>query len=208
MTQAALTNPADGAAPASPPATAWTITSRQRDPQIFAGLRGDDVEDWLDNYNRVSSFNRWDDKLKLLNVVFYLTDVAKTWFLNHEEDLADWAQFTAQLRQIFGTSTSRLEAAKKKLDERVQHPAESYTSYIEDVLALCRRVNRDMSECDRVKHILKEFPLLPSTHSPCKTPALYAMSSRLANASMSSRPCGCSHRLATQLLPTKVTCAQ
>lgn len=139
----------------SPAAPSWTITSRQRDPPLFAGLRGEDVDDWIDNYNRVSSYNRWDDSLKLVNVAFYLTDVAKTWFLNHEEDLTDWTCFCTQLRQIFGTSSTRSEAAKKKLNERVQHPSETYTSYIEDVLALCRRVDGSMSEEDRVRHVLK-----------------------------------------------------
>lgn len=98
---------------AAPTPPSWTVTSRQRDPQVFAGLRGDDVEDWLDNYNRVSAFNRWDDNLKLLNVVFYLTDVAKTWFLNHEADLTTWETFEEKLRQIFGTSTTRSEGAKR-----------------------------------------------------------------------------------------------
>lgn len=142
-----------GSTSTAPPS--WTITSRQRDPQVFAGLRGEDVEDWIDNYNRVSSYNRWDDSLKLLNVVFYLADVAKTWFLNHEDTLTDWTCFTNQLRQIFGTASTRSETAKKKLNERVQHPDETYTSYIEDVLALCRRVSASMSEEERVRHILK-----------------------------------------------------
>lgn len=155
MREGDLTNPADGPAPANPLAPAWIVTSRQRDPQMFSGLPGDDVEDWLDDYNRVSAFNGWDDKLKLASVNFHLREVAKTWYLNNKEDLTDWSRFTADIRKIFGTSTLRSDAAKKKLAERVQHPAESYTSYIEDVLALCKRVNREMAESDRVKHILK-----------------------------------------------------
>lgn len=86
----------DGAAPASSPAPVWTITSQQRDPKIFAGLRHDDVEDWLDHYERVSSFNRWDDTQKLRHVGFCLSDVAETWYLNHKEDLTDWSIFTTQ----------------------------------------------------------------------------------------------------------------
>lgn len=133
----------------------FTMTSPQRDPPSFAGLRGDDVEEWLDSYNRVSSFNRWDDAYKLIEVPFRLTKVAKTWFFNHREDFTDWDKFTSDLRRIFGTSSTGAEAAKKKLNERVQHPMETYTSYIEDVLALCRRVDGSMSEEDRVRHILK-----------------------------------------------------
>lgn len=37
------------------------LTGRQRDPPFFFGLPGEDVEDWLDQYNRVSQFNSSDD---------------------------------------------------------------------------------------------------------------------------------------------------
>lgn len=139
----------------SPGPAQCIVTSCQRDPPNFAGLRGDDVEDWLDSYERVSAYNRWDDTLKLKNVWLYLSEVAKTWFLNKEDTIDDWADFTTKLRLIFGSSAVRSEGAKKKLAVRLQRPNETYTSYIEDVLALCRRVDKDMSEADRVRHILK-----------------------------------------------------
>ncbi|KAG0422609.1 hypothetical protein HPB47_001581 [Ixodes persulcatus] len=99
-------------------------------------------------------YNRWDNPTKLANVVFYLTDVAKTWFLNHEQEIPDWDAFTTKLKDIFGTPTSRKENAKKKLETRRQGE-ETYTSYIEDVLALCRRVNCEMQESERVRNLLK-----------------------------------------------------
>lgn len=37
----------------------------------------------------------------------------------------------------------------------MQQGIEIYTSYIEDVLALCRRVDKDIQESDRVRHNLK-----------------------------------------------------
>lgn len=144
-----------GASSASSSAPVWTISSRQRDPPNFSGLRGEDVEDWLDTYNRVSAFNRWDDALKLSNVGWSLHEVAKTWFFNNHHRLTTWSAFTTELRKIFGSSATRAEAAKKKLDERTQRLGESYTSYIEDVLALCHRANKDMTEESRVRHVLK-----------------------------------------------------
>lgn len=132
-----------------------TVTSPQREPPVFAGLRGDDVEEWLDLYNRVGSANRWTEAEKLSYLPFYLTSVAKTWYFNHETDFVDWSTFANKLRQIFGCSSGRSEAAKQKLAVRLQLAHESYTSYIEDVLALCRRANKDMTEDERVRHILK-----------------------------------------------------
>lgn len=131
-------------------------TTRQRDPPKCAGLRGNDVEEWLDNCPRVSAYNRWEDSLKLLNAGFSLSEVAKTWYLNHEKSIPNWKTFTSEFRKIFGTSTNRSEGAKRKLEARAQHPCESYTSYIEDVLALCRRVNMDMSESDHVYATYRE----------------------------------------------------
>lgn len=157
MTQGGPTdvNAAMGAPSASLSAPAWTITCRQREPRSFTGLPHEDVEDWLDHYERVSSFNRWDDSLKRRHVGFYLDLIAETWYHNNERDLPDWQRFTSELRRVFGASSMRTEAAKKKLDERVQRPGESYTSYIEDVIALCRRADTDMTEESRVRHVLK-----------------------------------------------------
>lgn len=147
------------AGPSTVPAPMGTpsclVTTPQKDPPMFAGLRGDDVEEWLEQYDRVGAINHWDDPAKLTHVAFYLTGVAKTWYFNHELDFVSWASFKQQLRQIFANPSIRSDIAKKKLAERVQQTGESYTSYIEDVLALCRRVNTAMTETDRVRHLLK-----------------------------------------------------
>lgn len=144
---------------ASTTTPAWMVTSRQREPPSFSGLPGDDVQNWIENYHLVSTFNQWDDSLKLLNVSWSLNEVAKTWFYNNREQFTDWERFTTELRRIFGRACTRSEAAKRKLEDRIQQPGESYTSYIEDVLALCRRANKDMTEEDLVRQILKGISL-------------------------------------------------
>ncbi|CAN7951213.1 unnamed protein product, partial [Ixodes pacificus] len=126
-----------------------------RHPKTFAGLREDDVEDWLDVYERVSLYNKWDDQAKLRNAIFYISDVAKIWFTNHEDEIATWLQFKTQLAEIFGKPTNRKAIAERKLAARIQTSSETYTSYIEDVLSLCRRCDKDMSEADRVRHVIK-----------------------------------------------------
>ncbi|KAH7948645.1 hypothetical protein HPB51_028426 [Rhipicephalus microplus] len=49
---------------------------RIRDPPIFTGADGTDVEDWLAIYERVSVRNKWDEDGKFTNLVFYLAGVA------------------------------------------------------------------------------------------------------------------------------------
>lgn len=125
----------------------WVISGHQHDPHLFTGLRGEYVEDWLDEYDRVSVANCWNDPLKLNHVSFYLAGAAKIWFYNYQVDFADWANFKQQLQQIFGILAILFTLAKKTLDSHKQQHGESYTSYIEDkVLALCRRANSAMTE--------------------------------------------------------------
>ncbi|CAN7951135.1 unnamed protein product [Ixodes pacificus] len=131
------------------------MSSRQRDPRVFSGIGDEDVEEWVDFYSRVSLHNKWDDHTKLANVVFYLSDVAKTWFLNHESDITSWEVFSSRVHEVFGRPEDRKAAARRRLTVRAQLPTEGYTSYIEDILTLCRKVDPAMPEVDRVRHVLK-----------------------------------------------------
>lgn len=122
---------------------------------MFSGMEVEDVNDWLDSFDRVSRHNNWDALTKLNNVVFYLLDVAKTWFLNHEAEFRDWEMFSSRFRDLFGRPTFRSTEAQQKLAFRVQRPEEPYTAYIEDVLALCRRVDAQMPETEKCRHLIK-----------------------------------------------------
>ena len=48
-------------------------------PPTFHGSPGEDPEDWLDQFERVAVFNRWEDDTKLRYVFFSLDGPAKTW---------------------------------------------------------------------------------------------------------------------------------
>lgn len=128
---------------------------RQRDPTIFSGTDENDVEDWLTSYERVSVYNKWDDVTKLNNVIFYLAGVANLWYRNHEADIQTWSIFKTKFADVFGRPAVRQLRAEQRLRERSQQASESFTSYIEDVVDLCKRVNARMSEADKIQHILK-----------------------------------------------------
>ncbi|KAG0411983.1 hypothetical protein HPB47_010870 [Ixodes persulcatus] len=137
------------------PFNIWHPSTRQRDPKHFSGLGEEEIEEWLDLYERISAYNRWDNASKLANIIFYFTDVAKTWYLNHETEWQTWDDFTNRAKDVFGRPENRRAIADRRLTYRVQQPTESYTSYIEDVLSLCRRANPQMEESERVRHLLK-----------------------------------------------------
>ncbi|XP_075722244.1 uncharacterized protein LOC142765309 isoform X2 [Rhipicephalus microplus] len=110
--------------PAQPPAANPSPANNPPgEPPIISGLPGENVEDWLDNYDRISVYNNWNEASNLARIQFYVSQVAKTWFLTHESDFRDWSSFKDELRRIFGTPTVRSEVAQKKLAERVQHCA-------------------------------------------------------------------------------------
>lgn len=128
---------------------------RLREPEIFSGTDEKDVEDWLESYERASASNKWDDPMKLGIVMFYLTDVAKLWYKNHEADIPTWTTFKTSIAAVFGRPGVRKLRAEQRLRSRSQQTGETFTSYIEDILDLCRRVNPTMSEADKVRHIMK-----------------------------------------------------
>ncbi|XP_077486788.1 uncharacterized protein LOC144098119 [Amblyomma americanum] len=139
----------------SPSTRPAVVVAHHREPGTFCGIDDVDADDWLALYERVSTHNRWDPTLMLANVIFYLTGTARVWFETHEDDLTSWDICKQKLRDLFGKPIGRQLAAKKALASRAQTSSEPYIAYIQDVLALCRKVDKEMSEADRVGHILK-----------------------------------------------------
>lgn len=132
-----------------------TGVPRLRDPKVFSGAGETDVEDWFTNYELVSAHNKWDDADKLTHVVFYLTDVAEMWYHNHKSDIPTWSVFKTSFAEVFGRPAVRKFRAEQRLRTRAQKPSETFTSYIEDIIDLCNRVNAAMPESDKIQHILK-----------------------------------------------------
>lgn len=137
------------------PATPSVVLAHPRDPGTFSGTDNVDVEDWIHMYERVSTYNRWDPTLMLANVIFYLKGTARVWYETHEDDLTSWDTCKQKLCELFGKPLGRQLAAKRDLASRAQTSTESYVSYIQDVLALCRKVDDQMPESDKVGHVLK-----------------------------------------------------
>ncbi|UYV80153.1 ASPRV1 [Cordylochernes scorpioides] len=116
--------------------------SVQRDPSTFSGDGNINPGQWLKEYERVSKYNRWDDTIKLANVVFYLNGTAGRWFDNDEESLNSCRSFEEAFRGDV-------------LKSRAQKAEESSESYIQEILSLCHQVNPRMEEGDIVAHIIK-----------------------------------------------------
>ncbi|XP_070394113.1 uncharacterized protein [Dermacentor albipictus] len=140
--------------PAATKATYLTLPA-PRDPGVFSGKDGEDVEDWISLYEHVSSNNRWYPTIMLAKVVFYLGGTPRVLLRTHEEELSTWDSLKQNLRDFFGNPYCHQLAAQKALSGRVQTSAEPYVTYNQDVLALCHKVDTHMTESDKVSHILK-----------------------------------------------------
>ncbi|XP_075742282.1 uncharacterized protein LOC119169209 [Rhipicephalus microplus] len=126
-----------------------------RDARPFASRPDEDVEAWLIHYKRVSAANRWDAASQLLYVLFFLTDTASMWYENREETLTTWDRFVSEIKERFGDPTMIKKRAEQTLMQRTQVPGKTCTTYIEEVIKLCRTIDSGMSEEDKVGHILK-----------------------------------------------------
>ncbi|UYV65702.1 hypothetical protein LAZ67_3005182 [Cordylochernes scorpioides] len=99
--------------------------------------------------------NHWDETLCLTKVYFYLSGTALKWFENNEESIQTWKEFTSQLENVFGKKENSKLQAEKKLKTRAQLKGESTEFYIQDVLCFCKEADPQMSEEDKISHLMK-----------------------------------------------------
>lgn len=125
-----------------------------RVPRSFHGDLYEDVEDWLDDFERVADCNEWDDRAKLKNAYFSLEDGARTWFQNREEALTSWRELCRRLLDTY-SSPDRRERAERALQSRAQKPNESVLMYVEDMTRLFRRADPSMPEDKKLRHLMR-----------------------------------------------------
>ncbi|XP_077536205.1 uncharacterized protein LOC144148561 [Haemaphysalis longicornis] len=130
------------------------VVQQPRTPKVFYGEPYEDVEDWLDHFERVATFNGWDNNHKRRQVYYSLEEGARTWFENHESTLSSWEEFRQRLLATF-MSSDRKEKAEAALQARNQRQNESVTMYTEDMVRLCRRADPAMTDEKKVRHLMR-----------------------------------------------------
>ncbi|UYV75292.1 hypothetical protein LAZ67_12003347 [Cordylochernes scorpioides] len=134
---------------------AFTYLQQPRNPPNFSGKGSELAHLWLKDYSRVAAYNGWDESMCLANVVFFLEGAARCWFDNVEESITTWNTFKEEFTRTFGDKEDYVRRIESSLKVRAQKPDESVELYIQDVLNLCRQLNPNMSEEDRVGHLMK-----------------------------------------------------
>ncbi|UYV62542.1 H3F3C [Cordylochernes scorpioides] len=133
----------------------YVVQHLPRNPSIFSGEDGEDLQKWLKGYARVAKYNHWDETLCLTKVYFYLSGTALKWFENNEESIQTWKEFASQLENVFEKKENSKLQAEKKLKTRAQLKGESTECYIQDLLCLCKEVDPQMSEEYKISHLMK-----------------------------------------------------
>ncbi|CAN7937645.1 unnamed protein product, partial [Ixodes hexagonus] len=139
---------------ATNPLQSPVVFQRPRDPPSFHGFPQEDADDWLEQFERVATFNRWGAEQKLNHVFFALEDSARTWFENQERLLVTWEAFTASFLQAFST-VLRKERAELLLETRQQHPNETVLVFVEEMKRLFRRADPDMAEQKKLRILMR-----------------------------------------------------
>jgi len=126
-----------------------------RNPSLFKGEAGQDPGKWLKEFERTAKYNRWDETISLANVYFFLDGTARQWFENNQDSISSWSIFKEELQKAFGDTKFYARRAEEILKNRAQKPTESTQSYIQNVLGLCHEIDPNMSEEDKVSHLMK-----------------------------------------------------
>lgn len=136
----------------SPPVIYWPTTARS--PASFNGDAFEDVEDWIQQYERVACYNGWTEEQCRRNLYFSLDHAARTWFENHEKGLTSWALCKDGLLRAFANQHRR-QRAEDLLKARIQGPNERVVSFVEDVLRLIARADPQATEETKVRALMR-----------------------------------------------------
>ena len=76
-------------------------------PKSFSSLPSEDVLAWLDRFEMISSYHRWSDERKALEVRTLLENVAATWYVQQSSDVIEnWVILQDLLVQNFAHQNS------------------------------------------------------------------------------------------------------
>lgn len=108
----------------------------------------------------------------------FLKGTELNWFDNHEEELNFWDAFTAKFSDVHGKPECLKQQARETLSRLCQTLGETSTRYIEEVQRLGRRVEPDVTESDKVRHLHKRLSHDDSSVIPPTSPGYSATPNR------------------------------
>lgn len=126
-------------------------------PGRFRGGVEENVQEYLTQFERVSRANGWDANKKKVILPCYLEGAALKWLENLEDSRGNeltWDEIVTGMKETF-QGIAWDEQLEFKLRMRMQEENEAVEAYMQDVLNLCVKVDRDMQDSTKIKHILR-----------------------------------------------------
>ena len=146
----------DDQTPPPPPPNQQIVISNITNPKVFHGRQEEDVEDWIDQYKTAKESNGWDDPKAITRMKLSLDGSAKAWYKSKYAAAppANLEAFYTALRAAFGRFKPDL-FNRQRMSSRRQHLGESPVSYAYDKLELCAKLNANMSEEEKITHVIQ-----------------------------------------------------
>ena len=120
----------------------------------FSGHPSDDVERFLKSVKNMTKANdESNDRTAIEIVRGKLTQSAGAWFDDNESDFNRWSEFETAFRNKY-LSTRAIHKKVAELKQRKQSRNEPVTSYLDDVMDLCREIDSTMSDSMIIKYML------------------------------------------------------
>jgi hypothetical protein len=120
----------------------------------FSGHPSEDVERFLKSIKNITKANDHSENREILEIVRgKLTQSAGIWFDNNESNFNRWSDFETAFRNRY-FSTTLIHKKFDTLKQRKQLHDEPVTSYLDDVVNLCREIDPNMSEPMIIQHLM------------------------------------------------------
>ena len=126
---------------------------------VFSGKPSENPREWLERYENIALFKKWDDAAKLQHVPLFLDETALNWYrILKPDDKKEWKDFKANFLEVFEQDRYQ-QRVEIQLQHRVQEAHESPIKFYFDVLRLCKMVEektgKTMDETTKVEHLLR-----------------------------------------------------
>lgn len=125
-------------------------------PNKFSGAVHENIDSFIQKYNKASSINGWSTEQKKSFLPIYLQNTASTFMDNYENSnpATTWEQIENALRLEF-EPTAQNHMLRTMLEKRKQLPDETTASYINDAENLCKRIDPNMPQTEIAHTIMK-----------------------------------------------------
>ncbi|CAF4826191.1 unnamed protein product, partial [Rotaria sp. Silwood2] len=122
-------------------------------PELFPGADEQDPITWIQTVEELFDATKVANNDRRYYLPMYFGDDVKKWYRS-ETLSSDYEEFKKQFINTFTSSVHKLKISAKLLN-RHQGNNELVQSYYYDILALCARLNPDMTEDEQILHLLR-----------------------------------------------------